>query len=299
MNSKTKNLSSKYLPYAFISPAIILIAAFLVYPVYNVFYYSMQNYNAAKPWINGFIGFDNFIEIFTQDKIFFPSLLVSLKWVFCEISLQFTLGLILALILNKTFRLRGLARAAVFAPWAISGVLTSMIWSLMYNGQMGVINDLLLKTGIIHSPIAWLANMNVVFGSVVVAELWRGIPFFAIMILAGLQGIPNEIYEACEMDGGNKLHKFYYIIIPFLKDTIVLSTLLRTVWEFNNVDLIYTLTGGGPAHATTTLVMYIANTATRDSNFGYGSALAVIAFFILLIFAIIYLKLSNFGKEEM
>lgn len=298
MKKKIGLQNTKYLPYAFLAPAVILILAFLIYPVCNVFYYSLRNYNTNKPWTNGYIGLENFVRIFTEDKVFYSSLLVSIKWVIIEVALQFVLGLMLALVLNSKFKLRGAARASVFAPWAVSGVLTSMMWSLMYNQQMGVINDILMKLKIIKMPVAWLANGHTVLGSVILAELWRGIPFFAIMILAGLQGIPVEIYEACDVDGGNKLHKFRYVILPFLKDSIILSTLLRSVWEFNNVDLIYNLTGGGPAYATTTLVMYLANTATRDSDFGYGSALAVIAFFILLTFAIIYLKLSNFGKED-
>lgn len=299
MNNKIGIRKIDYMPYAFIAPAVILIVSFLFYPVLNVFYYSVQAYNANKPWVNGFVGIDNFVNIFTKDKIFFPSLLISFKWVLTEVILQFILGLMLALLLNKSFKFRGLARATIFAPWAISGVLTSMMFSLMYNQQIGVINDILIKLRIIHTPIAWLANIHVVFGSVVIAELWRGIPFFAIMILAGLQTIPEELYESCDIDGGKRLSKFFYITLPFLKESIILSTLLRAVWEFNNVDLIYTLTGGGPTYSTSTLVMYIVNTATRDNDFGYGSSLAVIAFFILLIFAVSYLKLSKFGEEEM
>jgi len=186
----------------------------------------------------------------------------------------------------------------VFSPWAISGVLTALMWSMMYNQHMGVINDLLLKFGLIKSNIAWLGGVNTAFWAVVIAELWRGIPFFAITLLAALQTIPGELYESCSVDGGGKWVAFKKITLPYLKETIVLSSLLRVVWEFNNVNTIYAMTGGGPANLTTTLSMYIANEAIHSNNFGYGSALMVIGFLILLIFAEIYLKASRFGKEE-
>jgi len=251
-----------------------------------------------RPWADGPAGFDNFIRIFTEDMVFRSSLRVSLRWVLVQVSFQLVFGMIIALILNKAFRFRGLVRTIMFYPWAISGVLTAMMWSMMYHQHVGVFNAILLDLGIIDSHIAWLANLNYVFSAVAAAGIWRGVPFFAIMILARLQTVSTEIYEACDVDGANPIQKFFYITLPHLKEAIILATLLRTVWEFNAVDLIMNLTGGGPARATTTLTMYIVNTAVTDQNFGYGSALATVSFFILLIFAMVYLKLSRFGKEE-
>lgn len=288
----------KVAPYLFILPTLLFIFSFLFYPVFNVFYYSTFNYNVNKPGQQGFIALQNYLDIFAKDKVFYSSLFVSFKWVLIETALQLIFGLLFALLLNQTFRFRGAARAVVFAPWAISGVLTSMMWSLMYNENIGVINDLLIKIGVIHKGIAWIAGYNTAFSAVVVAELWRGIPFFAIMLLAGLQSISKDIYEACDVDGGNAWHKLIYITLPHLKNTIILSTLLRSVWEFNDVDLIYNITGGGPVNSTTTLTMYITRTAIQDSNFGYGSALSVIAFLILAITSILYLRLSNFMGQE-
>jgi len=287
-----------FLAYLFIAPAIILIAVFLFYPVGNVFVSAFQHHNMMRPWNDGPAGFTNFINIFTNDTVFRSSLVVSLQWVLAQVGFQLLFGMIVALLLNRAFRFRGLVRTIMFYPWAISGVLTAMMWSMMYHQHVGVINAVLMDLGIIESQIAWLANLNFVFGSVVVAGVWRGIPFFAIMILARLQTISGDIYEACDVDGANGIQKFMYITLPHLKESIILATLLRTVWEFNAVDLIMNLTGGGPARATTTLTMYIVNTAVTDQNFGYGSALAAVSFFILLIFAVVYLKASRFGKEE-
>jgi len=286
-----------WLPYVFLLPAIALIVCFMIYPVGTVFYYSLHNFYLNRAWANGFIGLDNFKQIF-QDSLFYSSLAVTAKWVFWEVSLQLIIGLAIALLLNRSFKCRGLVRALVFSPWAISGVLTALMWSMMYNQHMGVINDLLLKFGLIKSNIAWLGGVNTAFWAVVIAELWRGIPFFAITLLAALQTIPGELYESCSVDGGGKWVAFKKITLPYLKETIVLSSLLRVVWEFNNVNTIYAMTGGAPANLTTTLSMYIANEAIHSNNFGYGSALMVIGFLILLIFAAIYLKASRFGKEE-
>lgn len=286
----------KWLPYLFISPAVVLIVGFLFYPLGNVFYYSMQNYNANTPFYNGFAGLDNFVRILTNDPQFYASLLISLKWVSSQVSLQVIFGMIIALLLNQKFKFRTFLRAATFTPWAISGVLTSVMWSLMYNEHMGVINDLFFKLGIIDYKEAWLADLDTVFPAVVVAELWRGIPFFAITLLSALQGIPDELYEAAKVDGAGRIKTFFYITLPQLKNTLVLTTLLRCVWEYNNVDLIFNLTGGGPAHQTTTLTMYVAELAIRENNFGYGSAITVISFAILLVFVLSYLKISRMER---
>ena len=286
-----------FAPYILILPACLLMGLIMIYPLGKVFYLSFQHYNPTKPFTNGFAGLDNFITIFTK-KEFYNALGVSAKFVACEVVLQLIFGMIVALILNQKFKGRGFFRALPFIPWAFSGVLPAVLWSIMFNQHFGVLNDLLAKLGIIKEPIAWLANTKFVLGSVIVAELWRGIPFFAISLLAAMQGLPDDIYEAARVDGSTKFQTFRFITLPMLKNTIVLTTLLRTIWEFNSVDLIYSLTGGGPVGKTTTLSMLIANQAIKTSNYGYGSALSVVSFAILAVIAVIYMKLSGFGKEE-
>lgn len=286
-----------FTPYILIFPPLILMISIMVYPLGKIFYLSFQNYNPTKPYTNGFIGFENFIKIFTN-KEFYTALEVSAKFVFSEVILQLIFGMIVALILNQKFKGRGFFRALTFVPWALSGVLTAVLWSIIYNQHFGVLNDMLMKIGIIDEPIAWLANINTVLGSVIVAELWRGIPFFAISLLAAMQGLPQDVYEAAKVDGSNKIQTFVRITLPMLKNTIILTTLLRTIWEFNSVDLIYSLTGGGPIGKTTTLSMLIANQAIKTNNYGYGSALSVVSFVILAIVAVVYMKMVGFGNEE-
>lgn len=139
--------------------------------------------------------------------------------------------MVVALILNQNFKGRGFFRALVFIPWAMSGVLTAVLFNLIYNQNYGVLNDILTKMGLIDEPVAWLANTHLVLGAVIVAELWRGIPFFAISLLAAMQGLPQDVYEAAKVDGATKLETFRSVTLPLLKDTIVLTTLLRTIWN--------------------------------------------------------------------
>lgn len=294
---KTGIAKKDMMPYLFLMPAMFFILAFLAYPLVTVFFYSLQSYDVTKIADKGFVGLENFENLF-GDKIFYRSLGVSVKWVLVEVCSQLVFGILLALLLDKKFKGRGIYRCIVFFPWAVSGVLTSMLWSLIYNENIGLLNSICRDLGLISKNMAWLGNMKTVFKATAVAEIWRGIPFFAITILAALQNIPSDLHEACVVDGATTLQEIFLVKLPILKDTIILTTLLRAVWEFNNVDLIFTLTGGGPSYRTTTLTMYMTNMSVKIGNYGYGSTLAVIAFFILLIFAGVYLKMSGYGKED-
>lgn len=285
------------LPYLLIAPAALLMLGFIAYPVAGVFYYSLRHYNPTKPWRNGFAGLANFDTILHHDPQFWSSLGFTLKWVAVEVALQLLLGLALALLINQTFLGRAMARALVFSPWAVSGVVTSTVWLLLYNSQTGV-TRYLADMGAGSYGTSWLSGTGTVFPAAVVAELWRGVPFFAILILADLQSVPKDLYEAAEVDGADRARRFLHITLPHLRDAIVLATLLRAVWEFNNVDLLYTLTGGGPAGETTTLPLRIANIAVDSHDFGYACALTSVAFVILLFCSIVYLRLTKFGGDE-
>jgi multiple sugar transport system permease protein len=289
---------SAWAPYALIAPAVLLIVVFLVYPIGSVFYYSLQHDNLAQPYDNGFAGLSNFTQILFHDPLFWKSLRITGAWVGVQVLFQLVLGLMLALIVNETFRGRGLMRALVFSPWAVSGVLTTGIWVLLYNPTTGIAH-VLSAIGLGSSGTAFLSRPTSAFIAVVLAELWRGVPFFAILILADLQSASKDLYEAAGVDGANRWQRFRYVTLPHLRSAIVLTCLLRAVWEFNNVDLLYTMTNGGPANATTTLPLYIVREAVTSLDFGYGSALTVVSFVILLVFSIVFLKVTkyNAGRE--
>jgi multiple sugar transport system permease protein len=304
---KLPNLSSdgksrtpmQVFPYVLIAPTVILTVCIMFLPILRVFYLSFQNYNYRKSYLDGFIGFANYVKMFTTDATFKTACWVTLKWVFWEVSLQLIFGMILALLLNREFRFRGFVRAIAFVPWAVSGVLTTMLWLLMYNEHIGIINYVFEAAGLIKNAVGWTANTSTVLGAVIVAELWRGIPFFAITLLASLQSISPDLYEAASIDGCGRVKSFLHITLPHLKDTIVLTTLMRCIWEFNSVDLIYNMTNGGPMNLTTTLSVYMMKTAVVNSDYGYASTIGVFCFSLLLIFSAVYLKITKYGKVGM
>ncbi|HEX6358108.1 sugar ABC transporter permease [Actinophytocola sp.] len=295
-NRRRRPRRERWTPYLLIAPAVVLVAVFLVYPIGSVVYYSLYDYNVTKPWSNGFVGLGNYVTM-VEDSLFWQSLVFTAQWVFVEVGLQLVFGLALALVINETFVGRALGRALVFAPWAVSGVLTTTIWLLIYNPTTGF-GRYLADAGIGTYGTSPLAEAGSAFWALVVAELWRGIPFFALLILADLQSISGDLYESAEVDGAGRFRRFWSITLPHLRNAIIISTLLRAVWEFNNVDLLYTLTGGGPGNATMTLPLYVARLAIDAKEFGYGSALTMAAFVILALFSVTYLWLVRMGKDQ-
>ena len=286
-------------PYLLILPSFILMVLIFAYPIIKVFSLSLQNYNFADFKNQGFVGLANFKTFFIEDDVVPQAIIFSLKWVIGEVGLQLVFGMILALILNRAFKGRGFVRSLALIPWAVSGILTTMLWMLILNQSAGLVNNLLILAGVNPGSVpAWLANPQLVFGSVIMIELWRGLPFFAITLLASMQSIPGELYEASEIDGASAYCGFRYITLPYLKETIVLTTLLRAVWEFNSTDMIFSLTGGGPVNLTTTLSIHMMKTAIVNGNYGYGSAIGVVVFLALLLFATLYSKLSLLGGDD-
>ncbi|MCC8061450.1 MAG: sugar ABC transporter permease [Clostridiales bacterium] len=300
MKQKNNRRLGSYFPYLLIFPTVFLILLFMFYPITQVLNLSIQDYSTNSfSGVGQYIGLDNFKKLLTDDKVFGKAFFISIKWVAAEIVGQVILGMCIALLLNQKVKCRGLFRSIAFMPWAVSGVLATMLWTIMYNQHVGVINDLLLKAGILKEGVAWLSNPNTAFWAVVVSELWRGVPFFAITLLAGLQSISQDIYESCDIDGCSPIQKFRYITLPFLKETLTFSILLRCIWEFNSIDLIFTMTNGGPLRLTTTVPVYLMQQAVVGGKYGYGSAMAVLMAGGLLLFAVIYLKVTKYGREEL
>lgn len=287
-----KKVIKRWEIYAFLTPALLFLLIFMLYPVAQEILLSFQDYNLSKPWKRGFIGLGNYGTII-KDPLFWLSLKNSIFWVAGSVSIQFCIGLIIALILNQKFKGRNFFRTVSLLPWAMSGVLTALMWRWIYHGQIGVLNAILLKIGLINRPRGWLSEAQLAMPSLIFANVWKGTPFFIVTMLAALQSIPPELYEAADIDGANGWQSFRYITFPLIKGMIIITTLLRSIWTFNYVDIIYVMTGGGPAHKTQTLAVYIFNTAFTLTNFGYGAALATVLVAILMIFTVIYLTIEK------
>lgn len=285
----------KIWPYLLILPALIVVLTVVFVPAVKAILMSFQNYDLRRPKEIGFIGLQNYISVL-QDSLFWSSLGKTLIWVIVGVGFQFLFGFALALLLNRNFRGRGLARAVSLIPWVTPGVLIGLMWRWIYDGNYGVLNDLLLRLGLIQDKIPFLAQESTALPAVIMTIVWQGIPFFALMLLAGLQGIPADLYEAANIDGANGLQKLFNITIPSLSNTIFVTTLLRIIWVANSVDVIYNMTEGGPYYATQTLSVYIFNKG-NSLNLGYSSTMSVLMTLLLLTVAIPYLK-NLFSKQE-
>ena len=294
MQAQRKRRRFNIYPYLLLLPALIIMLSVVIVPIINAVSMSFQSYNLTRPNKIGFIGVQNYAKLF-NDNIFWGSLWRTVIWVFFGVGGQFLFGFMLAVILNKSFRGRGIVRAVSLIPWVTPGVLIALMWTWMYDGNYGVINDLLMKLGLLSDKIAFLARKDTAMPSVIITIIWQGIPFFALMILAGLQGIPGDLYEAADIDGATGWKKLIYVTIPSLKNTIFVTTMLRIIWVANSVDVIFNMTDGGPAYATQTLSVYVYKKASV-LDMGYASAMAIMLMLVLLIVAVPYLK-STFKEQ--
>ena len=281
------------LPYVLLSPAVLATVIVVFYPMVQALITSLYNNILWKPRAVRFIGLDNYIAIW-NDPVFWSSLGRTAIWIGLTVPLQLLLGLVTALLLNQNFRWRGLARSLILIPWALPSVVIGLMWAWIYNPQVGLLNDLLLRLGLLQTAMPWLANPATSLYAIIAALVWQGFPFFAIMILAGLQTIPHSLYEAADIDGASDRQQFWHITLPALKPVLVTAVMLRIIWVANSIDVIYVMTGGGPGYATHTLPLYALKRTYGSMDFGYGSALAVT--FSLLLLAAIYVYLRRVGK---
>ena len=292
-----KNLQKrkKMEPYMFILPVVLLLMLMFGYPLINSVIMAFQDYKLTSADAVTFNGVENFLKLFGDSdlKMIFIN---SLIYVVASVTGQFILGMILALALRKDFWGRGIYQSIVFLPWAFSGFVIGLMFRWSFNGEYGIVNDLLLRLGIIDNAIAWLGTPGVSLAVVIFAMIWMGVPFFAIMILAALQSIPGDVYEAADMDGCGAIKKYFKITLPYIKPTIITTILLRTIWIFNSFDLIVIITQGGPANTSQTLPSYMYSKAFGTYDFGLASSLGVLLMLSLGIYAAVFLKVTNYNN---
>ena len=282
-------------PWLFLLPVLVVLLLLFGYPLINSIVMAFQNYKLTAPNDIYFNGFENFKKLFGD-----PDGLMILKnsiiYVVISVAGQFLLGLTLALALKKQCKGRGLYQSIVFLPWAFSGFVVGLIFRWSFNGEYGVVNNLLMKLGIIDNNIAWLGTPGYSLAVVIIAMIWMGIPFFAIMILAALQSVPADVYEAADVDGCGTVRQFFQITLPYIKPTLITTVLLRTIWIFNSLDLVVIITDGGPANSSQTLPAYMYSKAFGSYDFGFAAALGVMLMIILGLYALIFLKVTKYDK---
>lgn len=282
--TQARPLRSRLMPYALLAPAVLVTLFIVFFPMFQAVVTSFYDVILWKPNANRFVGFGNYVKLL-RDPVFWTSLGHTAIWIGLTVPLQMGLGLVTALLLNREFPWRGLARALVIIPWALPSVVIALMWRWIYDPTTGVLNDILLYLSIIHSTVPWLADPHLALYAVIATLTWQGFPFFAVMILAGLQGIPQSQYEAASIDGASPWRQFVHITLPGIAPVLATAGLLRIIWVANSMDVIFVMTGGGPGYATHTLPLYAFIKARQNLDFGYGTAIAVT--FTLLLGAIV------------
>ena len=275
-------------PWLLLAPALAITSVLVLVPAVQTIWMSLHDVVLFRPRARPFVGGGNYLTALA-DPVFWEGLTSSVIWVVVSVGLQFLLGLGAALLLNRRFAWRGLARALIVLPWALPSVIIGLIWTWMLDFNLGLINELGLRLGLLGHPIAWLSQPGTAFAAVILAVVWQGFPFFAVTLLAGLQAIPDELYEAASLDGAGGVAKFRHVTLPGIAPVMTTALLLRMIWVANSLDLILVMTGGGPGTATQTLPLHAFLTAWSGGNYGQGSALAVILTLLLLGVVVTYL----------
>jgi multiple sugar transport system permease protein len=291
---QTRPLSSRLMPYALLAPAVLVTLFIVFLPMIQAVVTSFYDLVLWKPNASRFVGFGNYIKLL-QDPVFWVALGQTAIWIRLTVPLQMDLGLVSALLLNREFPWRGLARALVIIPWALPSVVIALMWRWIYDPNTGVLNDILLYLSVVHSAVPWLADPHLALYAVIATLTWQGFPFFAVMILAGLQGIPQSQYEAASIDGASPWRQFVHITLPGIAPILATAGLLRIIWVANSMDVIFIMTGGGPGYATHTLPLYAFIRARQNLDFGYGTSIAVT--FTILLGAIVAIYLVRTMRE--
>ncbi len=270
-------------------PAMLLLLLVFGYPIARAFWLSLFTENLGTQLQPVFSGLDNYGRMMGDGR-FWQSFLVTTIFTSASVISELILGLIIALVLNQQFFGRGLVRTTAILPWALPTALIGLAWAWIFNDQYGVANDILQRLGVIQDGINWLGNPTLAMIAVVVADVWKTTPFISILLLAGLQSISADLYEAHSIDGATPWQSFRQITLPLLIPQILIAVLFRFAQAFGIFDLISVMTGGGPGGATEVVSLYIYSTIMRYLDFGYGAALVVVTF-LLLIFAVVIANL--------
>jgi multiple sugar transport system permease protein len=276
-------------PWFYLSPALTILACVLLVPLILGVAYSFRRFGAFR---SEFVGLEQYRRMFA-DPLLGQALLNTLWWTAGSLVLQFLFGLGLAMLLNQRFPLRPLVQAVVFLPWAVPSFLAGLTWAWLFNPVIGPLPHWIFALGLQPAPTNPLADPATAMWGPIVANVWFGIPFFAITLLAGLKAIPAELYEAAAVDGASAWQRFFRLTLPFLAPTILITVMLRTIWIATFADLIFVMTGGGPAGATETVATYVYITAFRSLDKGYASAVAVLLLLLLVLYAVLLLRMRR------
>ena len=281
----------------FLLPSFIFVGVFSLFPIFESFRLSFYRLILTLPWLGQkMVGWQNYVDLW-QDPVAIESLFTTLIFVGVTIPLELLCGLGIALVLNEAFHGRGLLRAVVLIPWAMPTVVSSQMWRFIFNDRYGLINFIFFG-GDVSRYLAPLADPHLALIAIMAAEIWKTTPFAALILLAGLQGIPDDLYEAASVDGATAWQKFRHVTLPLLKPALLLAVLFRTIDSLRVFDLVFVMTQGGPADTTNVLQFYGYKKSFPEGMVGYGSAIAVGVFLISLILSLAYLRILKSSRLE-
>lgn len=289
MNLSTKT-REKIFALCLLLPCFVFIITFAFYPILYSFYLSLHKIILGIPSLGqNFVGLENY-KTLLHDETALHSLINTFIFVFASTFFELLLGLIIALVINKRFKGRGLVRASVLVPWAVPTVVSSQMWRFIFNDKYGLLNAVLFGSDI-SSYRAWLADPVFAFTAIVVADVWKTSSFAGLLILAGLQLIPDELYDSARIDGANAWQQFTRITLPLIRPALLIALLFRTMDAFRVFDLVFVMTQGGPADSTNVLQFYGYKKIFAEGFMGYGSTISVLVFIVTFMIAILYIRL--------
>jgi len=284
-------------PWLLLLPSLVLVFAVIIYPTLSGIDLSFRQMRLNRPDLGtGYVGLRHYLALF-DDPVFWVSVRNTFVWVVATVVLEFALGMLAALVLDMDLPGFRAFTVIVLLPWFLPIVVAGNIWALMLDSRLGIINAALVGIGVLDSFKAWFADPAWALPAAILVETWHGFPFFALLLLAGLKGIPTELYEAAEVDGARLWHRFVYIQLPGLRMIIVASVVLRAISLMNSPDLLLILTSGGPGHSTQVLSLYAFQKAYREFNFGYAGAISVVILLLLMVSSYLYVRRSNVLKD--
>ena len=280
----------------FVLPAVIIVGLLFVYPFFSSIFYSFTNKNLIMPNYR-FVGFDNYKAVLS-DPNFFSAFFNSIKWTVLSLAGQVIIGFILALALHRVRRFKKLYRTLLIVPWAFPTIVIAFSWQWILNGVYGYLPNIIVKLGLMEHAPAFLTDSTWAFICLVFINIWFGAPMIMVNVLSALQTVPQEQFEAAKIDGATSWQVFRHITFPHIKVVVGLLVVLRTVWIFNNFDIIYLITGGGPSNATMTLPIFAYNLGWGTKLLGRASAVTVLLFIFLLTVCFIYFSVISKWEKE-
>jgi multiple sugar transport system permease protein len=288
---------TRYWMYLLLLPSALLITAIVLFPTVYGFQLSFTEMRLNRPAGNGaFVGLKHYARMLA-DPIFWLSLRNTAVWVTASILIEFVVGLVAALALNRNLPGGKILAVLILVPYFLPNVVAGNMWALMLDARVGVVNDLLVKIGLLESYKAWFADPTTAMATAIFVEAWHSFPFFTLLIMAGLKGIPSDLYKAADIDGAGAFAQLRLITLPMLRTIIAAAVILRVIGLVNSPDLLLILTQGGPGRSTQVLSLYAFQNAYSDFNFGYAGALSVVMFVLLMLFAWAYIRLSKVNQD--